>query len=148
MKTPTVYAPRMRYYLVAIPTLLAMAFSGCTSLDGDLPVGDEVDFVQHIKPILEERCIQCHNAGSMPGRLSFESREQAFATGKHGRAIVPGDPDSSRMVSFINAPRDSAEAMPRAGHQISAEEAETIREWIAAGAKWPTGEPGHVHPGG
>ena len=148
MRTPTVYARGMRYYQAAIPTLLAMVISGCTSLDRDLPVGDEVDFVQHIKPILEERCIQCHHAGSTPGQISFESREQAFAPGKHGRAIVPGDPDSSRMVSFINAPRDTAEAMPRDGHQISVEEAETIREWIAAGANWPSGEPGQVRPGG
>ena len=146
MKLAPVYPAGMRYYRLAIPALLAVALSSCGSLRQDLPVGDQVDFVQHIKPILEERCIQCHNTGSAPGQISFESREQAFAQGKHGRAIVPGDPDSSRMVSFINAPRDSAEAMPRVGHQISTDEAETIREWIAAGAKWPTGEQGQLRP--
>ena len=123
-----------------------MALSGCASLQNDLPVGDEVDFADHIKPILEARCLQCHNKRSMPERISFESREQAFAVGKHGRAIIPGDPDNSRMVNFINAPRDTAEAMPKVGHEISAEEAETIREWIAAGARWPTGDAGRLVP--
>lgn len=148
MKPATVYPHGMRYYRLAIPALWAMAISGCSSLHQELPVGAEVDFDQHIKPILESRCLQCHNSQSMPGRISFESREQAFAPGKYGRAIIPGDPDSSRMVSFINAPRDTAEAMPQVGHEISTDEAETIREWIAAGAEWPAGEQGQLRPPG
>ena len=137
---------RMKDFQLLVPAALAMALSGCASLRDDLPVGDEVKFAEHIKPILEARCLQCHNKRSMPERISFESREQAFAGGKHGRAIIPGDPDNSRMVNFINAPRDTAEAMPKIGHEISAEEAETIREWIAAGAQWPTGADGQLVP--
>jgi hypothetical protein len=138
----------MKHFRLATTALLGITISACSSLHMDLPVGDEVDFVRHIKPILEDKCLQCHNQQSMPERVSFESRQQAFAEGKHGRAIVPGDPDSSRMVSFINAPRDSAEAMPKVGHDVSAEDAETIREWIAAGARWPEGKDGQLEPRG
>lgn len=118
----------------------------CTTLrkEKDLPVGDEVDFVEHIKPILGGQCIQCHNKTTAPDRVSFETRELAMMPGRHGQAIVPGDPDISRMVSFINAPRDTGVAMPQMGHEVSQEDAETIREWIAAGAKWPSGSAGRV----
>ena len=127
--------------------VLACGFvSGCTVFEKELPVGDEVDFERHVKPILKARCLGCHNKRSMPGRTSFESRQDAFAPGSHGSAIIPGDPDNSRIVNFINAPRDTAEGMPREGHQVTAEEAETIREWIAAGADWPDGPEGRLSP--
>ena len=125
--------------------ILLVSLSACATLgDEDLPVGDEVDFVRHIKPILEGRCVRCHNAATMPELTSFETRAQALAPGKHGRAIIPGDPDNSRIVNFVNAPRDTEVAMPRAGHEVPAEEAETLREWIAAGAQWPEGSEGRL----
>ena len=120
------------------------ATAGCSVFKSDLPVGDQVDFERHIKPIIEGRCVKCHNQSSMPDRISFETRELALAPGKHGHAIIPGNPDESRMLNFINAPKDTAEAMPRSRHEVSAEESETIREWIAAGAKWPAGEKGRL----
>jgi len=133
-----------RLFLFAVS--LMVAGSGCAIFRPDLPVGDEVDFVRHIKPILEGRCVQCHNRRSMPDRISFETRALALRPGKHGRAIIPGNPDESRLLNFLNAPRDTAVAMPRVGHDVSAEEIETIREWIAAGAKWPDGSAGTLVP--
>jgi hypothetical protein len=125
---------------------VAASLSGCAVFQEDLPVGDEVDFSRHIKPILERNCLQCHNRQSMPERTSFETRELALKQGKHGYAIIPGDPDNSRIVNFINAPRDTLEAMPRTRHVVSVEDAETIREWIAAGARWPDGPAGQLRP--
>ena len=136
---------RCRWF--ALVVLLGVV-SGCAGLRNDLPVGDQVDFKRHIKPILEDRCVKCHTRQSMPDRVSFETRALALMPGKHGRAIIPGDPDNSRLLNFINAPRDTAVAMPRAGHDVSAEEAETIREWIAAGARWPEGPEGTLVPQG
>ena len=127
-------------------TVVAVAMSACASLRKDLPVGNEVDFGRHIKPILEGRCVNCHNRQSMPDRISFETRELALTTGEHGRAIIPGDPDNSRILNFINAPHDTKVSMPRSGHGVTAEEAETIREWIAAGARWPDGKAGRLVP--
>lgn len=126
--------------------LALVVFPGCSAFRADLPVGAEVDFARHIRPILEGRCVKCHNRQTMPERVSFESRALALMPGKHGRAIIPGNPDESRLLNFINAPRDTAVAMPRSGHAVSAEEAETIREWIAAGARWPDGPAGDLVP--
>lgn len=136
----------MRFLQLASLGLLTAVIAGCSTLQDSEPVGDQVDFVRHIKPILQERCVQCHNKTSMPQRISFESRELAMQEGARGRAIIPGDPDNSRIVNFINAPRDTVVAMPRTGHDVTAAEAETIREWIAAGAKWPDGPAGQLRP--
>jgi len=123
-----------------------MALAACETTKSDLPVGAEVDFERHVKPVLEKNCLECHNRAATPDRTSFESRELAMQSGRNGRAIVPGDPDASRMVNFINAPRGQAVAMPKVGHVISEEDAETIREWIAAGAEWPDGDAGRLRP--
>ena len=127
---------------------VALALAACESMrsGGGLPVGAEVDFERHVKPVLEFRCLQCHNREAMPGRLSLETRELAMTEGAHGRAIVPGDPDNSRLLNYINAPRDSAVAMPHVGHSVPDDDVETLREWIAAGAEWPDGEAGQLRP--
>ena len=138
------YHLEMRAVLALFSGGLAVIFVACETTKPDLPVGAEVDFERHVKPVLEKNCLICHNRAATPGRTSFETRELAMHPGRNGPAIIPGDPDSSRMVNFINAPRDQGVAMPKVGHVISEEDAETIREWIAAGAEWPEGEAGRL----
>ena len=142
---PAVVWVMNRFGLFVIVVLVGIV-SGCAVLRPDLPVGEKVDFERHIKPILEDRCVQCHNRQSMPDGVSFETRKLALMSGGHGSAIIPGDPDSSRLLNFINAPRGTAVAMPREGHDVSVEEVETLREWIAAGASWPGGPEGTLVP--
>jgi hypothetical protein len=50
-------------------------------------------------------------------------------------AIVPGKVEESALLSRITA-SDEAERMPPEGKPLSAAEVETLKRWIAAGAKW------------
>src|SRR5690606_34679896 len=51
--------------------------------------------------------------------------------------IVPGDPDASLVYQRISA-TDAARRMPPAysGKELTADQIETLRGWIAAGAPW------------
>ena len=86
--------------------------------------------------ILERRCIQCHDAADAKGALSLEAREGALKGGDTGPAIVPGKPEESLLWQQITGETPD---MPKGAKPLSMAERETLREWIANGAKWPYG---------
>jgi mono/diheme cytochrome c family protein len=103
-----------------------------------------VDFVKQIKPILADRCVECHNAETLLGELNLQNRELAFRKRKAGPAIVPGAPEKSMLYLALTLPPKDKKAMPATGHRIPKDEVATIRQWIAEGAKWPEGKEGVV----
>lgn len=90
-------------------------------------------FQQQVAPILQRRCLSCHNDEQHKGDLSLQSAGSAMADGY----IEPGDSDSSYLVDVITPVDDKAE-MPKNSDPLSTEEITLIRKWIDDGAKWPT----------
>jgi mono/diheme cytochrome c family protein len=108
-----------------------------------------VDFAKQIKPILADRCVECHNSETIFGELNLQNREHAFTKRKAGPAIVPGSPEKSMLYLALTLPPKDKKAMPATGHRIPKDEVNTIRQWIAEGAKWPEGKEGAItvkHP--
>ena len=95
-------------------------------------------FSQTVAPLLERRCLGCHNEQKRKGKLSMVSREALLAGGREGPAIVAGDPGSSRLLELIAA-KDSKTRMPKTGGPLSAAEIDALRQWVQAGAPWPQG---------
>jgi uncharacterized membrane protein len=100
-----------------------------------------VDFAMHVKPILEHRCVMCHNRETMKGRMNLDDRRQALRTGAIGRDIVPGYPEISLLYTNMVSHRNSS-VMPVVGVRATAEECAIIAKWIKEGAHWPTGVAG------
>ncbi len=99
-------------------------------------------FAQEVKPILQKRCLLCHN-GSSPDLLDLSNRAAAFMPHPSGRAyIVPGKPDASLLIEAVSRDGLHQRAMPRLTVTLTDMEIGTLREWIEAGAPWPTGEAG------
>lgn len=101
-------------------------------------------FEAHIKPILETRCVVCHNAKVLPGRMSLVNRKSAMASGK----IIPGHPEQSLLVANIKASHAGVNAMPPVGERITKDELAILTEWIKQGAEWPEGRVGSLNPNG
>ncbi len=101
-----------------------------------------VRFERHVKPVLEAKCLACHQVEAMPGRLSLESREAALRSGTLGVFIVPGRPESSRFLQ--NLTKAHAVAMPPVGETLTREEEQLLTRWIAQGAEWPAGADGRL----
>jgi len=95
-------------------------------------------FVAHIKPILEARCVVCHNHKVLPKLMNLENRTKAMASGK----IVPGHPEQSLLVHNIKASHAGVNTMPPVGERITKDELAILTEWIKQGAEWPTGSAG------
>lgn len=94
------------------------------------------DFSRTVRPLLASRCGACHGGDQREGGLSLASRDSALAKLDSGRlAIVPGRPDESELVRRIESHTDD-ERMPPKGEPLSADERQSIRRWIAAGAPW------------
>lgn len=101
---------------------------------------DEVDelFRNRVGPLLERRCLSCHNDGERKGGLSLQSTASTLAGGESGAAVVPGDVGASYLLDLVTSANGRAE-MPKDGAPLSAEEVALLREWVAGGAEWPEG---------
>ena len=93
----------------------------------------DVQFNRDIRPILSDRCFQCHgpDAAAREGDLRLDFRDGALA------ALAPGSPDESKVIARL-VHEDPAERMPpRKIHKpVTADEIELIRQWIADGADY------------
>ncbi len=117
---------------------LLLSWLGLASASGqDLPA---VHFGRDVLPILSDRCFHCHGPDptDREADLRLDRREDATSARDGGMAIVPGDPDSSELMSRV-ASKDADLRMPPAdAHRqpLTPDEVETLRRWIAEGAAW------------
>lgn len=88
------------------------------------------DLESRAKNILSKRCLSCHNADLKTADLVLTSRESALKGGKSGPALVPSQPEASLVV------RKTVDGQMPPGNPLSAEEKESLRAWVAAGAAW------------
>lgn len=104
----------------------------------------KVVFTEHVKPILETKCVMCHNRKTLPGRMSLENRKSAFSRGATGIPIVPGHPEQSLLITNIKSAH--VNAMPPVGERITTDELTVLTKWIKDGAIWPDGRAGKLNP--
>ena len=96
--------------------------------------GAEVTFTDHIRPIFERSCWNCHGEASQLSGLDLRSREAAVEGGTRGPGLVPGRADESRIYRVLAGLDDPP--MPMAGDPLSDAELSAIRTWIDDGAHW------------
>ncbi|MBE7498039.1 MAG: hypothetical protein HS117_24120 [Verrucomicrobiaceae bacterium] len=106
-----------------------------------------VDFVTHVKPVFEAKCVMCHNRRALPGHMSLETRAAALRSGALGAYIVPGHPEKSLLVSNVNSAHSSQSAMPAVGERLTKDEYQIITKWVKEGAPWPSGYEGVLDVG-
>ena len=120
-------------------TSVSMLTLGCLLAVAGFASGAEpVDFRRDVAPILERRCLSCHQDGEHRGGLSLQSAEMAGKGGESGKVIEPGDAASSYLLDVL-IPTDGEAEMPKGKAPLAENEIDTIRRWIADGAKWPKG---------
>jgi hypothetical protein len=97
-----------------------------------------VFFESKIRPVLVEKCHQCHSVSSAPkpkGGLVLDNRAGIRRGGNTGPAVVPGDIDASLLYQAISG-SDDVEPMPPKG-KLSAATIADFRRWIKMGAPDP-----------
>src|SRR5688572_3038566 len=60
-------------------------------------------FETHIRPVLAERCFECHseNAKVLQGGLRLDTAERLRAGGDSGSVVMPHKPDESLLLSAL-----------------------------------------------
>ena len=104
-----------------------------TTVSSLLCAEDAVDFAKQIGPLIESRCIRCHEPNNAKGDLSLATRASLIESG----FIEPGRPDQSALFHAITGIDGNPPPMPKDGDPLTTAEVELIRRWIAAGADWP-----------
>lgn len=92
-------------------------------------------FSDVILPILESKCTGCHGKSKQKGELLLESLEGVLAGGKTGPLFIPGQPDTSLLITRLHLPTDHKKHMPPASRpQLTEAEEALLYAWIRSGA--------------
>src|SRR5262245_36409254 len=92
-------------------------------------------FTKDVQPLLKKYCVECHRAGKIKGGLKLETHEDILKGSSKGRkAVVPGDPDKSRLVTTTEH-RIKPFMPPKKSQQPGTKETELLRAGVKAGAK-------------
>lgn len=93
-------------------------------------------FESKIRPLLVQRCYDCHGEDVQEANLRLDSREAMLRGGKSGPVVKPGEPDASLLVAAIQY--QTALQMPPDG-KLSLDEISLLLDWIGRGAPAPAG---------
>ena len=93
-----------------------------------------VSFEREVMPLLEKRCNKCHHPEEQRGGLDLTRIETMLRGGDDlGPALVPGKPEESPLVQVLTGAKKPE--MPKKGEKLPESEIDTLRRWIAEGAK-------------
>lgn len=102
-------------------------------------------FEKQVKPILQDKCLRCHNDVESNGSLNLTTREGILAGGDSGPAFEHGSAEQSLLLSAV---RYDAFEMPPTG-KLSDAQIRTIQIWLHLDMPWSADDaaldPGHVH---
>lgn len=97
-------------------------------------------FESKIRPLLIERCYECHSLEKkVKGGLRLDTKQGWATGGDLGPVIVPGNPDASLLIKAVRY-HDPDLRMPPKG-KLSAEEIGLLVSWVQQGAPDPRENP-------
>lgn len=137
----------MPHFYLAVLFSLALLLAACTP---DLPADvqqayaalpERVDFNQHIRPILSDRCWSCHgpDAAARQANLRLDTEQGAFGAlhAGAGFAFKPGSVGKSDAIRRLLS--DDPEVVmptPESKMTVSPREIALIIKWVEQGAEW------------
>ncbi len=99
-------------------------------------------FEEKVRPVLVNRCYECHGPKKQESGLRLDYREGVLQGGDSGTAAaVPGKPDESILVTAVRGTGDYE--MPPKG-KLPDEEIEALAKWVEMGLPWPASDPAPV----
>ena len=94
-------------------------------------------YSQVIRPILNNKCVKCHNQSKSKGGLLMDSMDNMISGGKSGNIFVANNSLESHMYNYLVLPMDDDLHMPPEGNrQLKTHEIELIKYWIDSGANF------------
>ncbi len=112
---------------------LSISLLGAAAMAADV---DSIAFFEtKIRPLLADRCIECHGEKKQKGGLRLDSRAAWQKGGDSGAAIVPGDVDGSLLIKAVRHADKELQMPPK--KRLAAEEVAALEQWVKLGAPDP-----------
>ncbi len=117
-------------------TLQKIAISAILILPLSVHANEPEDefFESHVRPLLIDKCLECHGEKDVSGGLLVDSRKSLIQGGDSGAAIVPGDVSESLLIQAV---RRTGEMPMPPEEELTEREVSILQRWIEMGAPWP-----------
>ena len=92
---------------------------------------DKITFDDHVFPLFEQSCLNCHNPDKTKGGLDLSNYSGVLKGSSGGKIAEPGDGASSTLYTSVT--HTSENKMPPKGDKLPKKSADLIRAWIDAG---------------
>lgn len=101
---------------------------------------EEAEVYAHmVKPILQSKCIGCHNTKKAKGELVMETKELLIKGGKNGKLWDSTAAGYGLLLTRVHLPADAKKHMPPIGKpQLTEQETQVLYLWIKSGAAFKT----------
>ena len=92
-------------------------------------------FESKIRPLLVDRCYECHSEKKHKGDLRLDSKAAWQKGGESGAVITPGNPETSLLIKAVRYTDKELQMPPK--KKLAAEEIAALEQWIKMGAPDP-----------
>jgi uncharacterized membrane protein len=98
-------------------------------------ISEKPIFNSLIQPILNSKCVSCHNSKKSKGKLALHNFEALQKGGKNGSLINYKNPELSEILVRIHLPKNEKKHMPpKSKKQLTKAEINILSHWINLGA--------------
>src|SRR5262245_44350645 len=92
----------------------------------------QVEFNRDVRPILSDRCFQCHGPDAARRKADLRLDQENGAR----EVISLGKPDDSELIRRLTADPDERMPPEKMGPALTKDQISTLRRWIEQGAKY------------
>ncbi|HKP32655.1 MAG TPA: DUF2231 domain-containing protein, partial [Chitinophagaceae bacterium] len=96
---------------------------------------DQAMIFEHVvRPVFEQKCMNCHNEEKHKGNLILSDSAWIAKGGRTGKLFDTGDSSLSLLLKRIHLPMDHRKHMPPSGKpQLTQDEITLIEQWVKSG---------------
>lgn len=120
---------------LSYPTTIFIVFCVLANDGRSITDNGEAFFEARIRPILVDRCQECHGEKKQEGGLRLDSRAAWQAGSEHGSVIHPGNPEASRLIEAVRYANSELQMPPK--QKLDDREISHLEAWVKMGAPDP-----------
>ena len=97
---------------------------------------DSVDYYKEVVHLIfEDKCVSCHNSNKSKSELRLDRYDLILIGGERGSMFDSQNPNESRLIRYINLPKeDKLHMPPKNKSQLSEKEKWLLTDWVNSGA--------------
>ena len=91
---------------------------------------EKVTYDDHVLPVFQQACLNCHNPDKTKGGLDLSSFAGAMKGGSGGKIVEPGDV-ASTLIAVVQ--QTAEPKMPPEGEKLANDQIQLLKHWIEGG---------------